>query len=267
MNIQKTERSGMCRLPIRGHFQYGEIFQVIGPEAEQHLSQSLAKDAPGHYVFLLEYVYNDEIPPIRPEQSEMWHRDLWERNRIDHINRVKSSSRKMDEAWVAAQLQDLRFHRGQAIAEEILILMSTFTRHDFFYYKLEKSWFIPFEGSRTPVWGQTHPPSHNLDISKAEFTAHYGDAIPFEETRDHFGRPRDAYIVGSEENQVTLPGNLPSLFDTYFGLIEAKKKLFYPACRLYYQACQIRNESPSVSLLAAVSAIALCVNESETLTP
>jgi len=185
----------------------------------------------------------------------LWHRDVWERSRIGHINRVKSSSKKVNQAWEAAQLQDLRCQRGQAIAEEILVLMSTFTRHDFFYYKLDNSWFIPVEGNRNPVWGQTHPPSHNLDVSKAQFAAHYGDAIPFEKTSEHFGRPRDAYVVGSEANQVALPDNLPGLFDAYFGLIKVKKELFYPACRLYYQACQIRSKSPSVSLLAAVSAI------------
>lgn len=206
---------------------------------------------------ILELQYDPRVWPHRTD--EFWHRDVWERERGEEMNRRGKGTPDQ----VAAQRRiDKQFGRRPAIVEELAILLTILTKHLFFLYGSEQHWFIPLDRSDpspSSVWGQMGYRLPELTASRRDFSIPTTDPAPMVPANNYYKQFRDQLVSG-KDFRIQLPDILDDLLDRYFALAPEKKQPFYAACRLCAQSDELRVRAPSLSLVAAASAIETLVN-------
>ena len=211
----------------------------------------------GDYPLFLELSYDPRIWPDRPD--DFWHRDVWERQRGEKMNRKAPGT--AEQAAMQRQLTDQ--YRGPAIIKELSILLTVLTNHRFFEYDGEQFWFVtrrdPGDPPENAVWGQTLYRPPGLNARTEEFSSPSTDRAPTVPEDRYYKAGRDELVAG-REYQIKLPYILDDLLNVYFGLDAVIKQAFYAACHLWSQSESLRDKAPSLSLIAASSAIETLVD-------
>ena len=71
----------MCGFPLRSWYRYNDIFQLLPAKKEKGNYQD-------HHPLVLELSYD---PAVWPDRTDvLWYRDLWERERFEHKEKVHS---------------------------------------------------------------------------------------------------------------------------------------------------------------------------------
>ena len=264
--MQHYKATLLSFVPLVGWYRYQNLFQLV-PASPNDPRPPYEE---GHYPLQLEVFYDPQVWPER--KSNVWHRDLWEHDRYESIkNRWNNKKIAPQDGYFENIRRNTERDRLPAIIFEVSCLLTLFTNHRIFEYnrKVKQYWFMPIIGSNpeaeenptAPLWGQVGYITSNNgfieEFSNPDCTP--AQMLPVNEY--YAQRWRDAQYVG-QENHFDLPDNLDQLLDAYLSLEDNQKKAFYAACHLYNQALNISWDAPSLSLIAAVSAIeALIKNE------
>ena len=153
--------------------------------------------------------------------------------------------------------------------------MTTLAGYTFFQYDVDQSWYVPIPSSRTnrtPVWGQTFydgvVPQRWWDryldrlrrrapsaVASGEgFSEPDGEPAPSVPGMKREKLEQDTFTL-SEPHRMEFPDDLTPLLDVYFNLNPRRKQAFYAASHLWVQCIALRSKAPSLSLLAAASAV------------
>jgi hypothetical protein len=245
-------------VPLVGWYRYRNLFQLV-PASHKDPRPPYEE---GHYPLQLEVSYDPQVWPER--KSIVWHHDVWEHERYEFIkNKWSNKKNTPADGYYEGIQRNTKRERLPAIIFEVSCLLTLFTNHRIFEYnrKLKQYWFIPITGSRpeaeenptASVWGQLgYMTSNNGSIE--EFSNPGCDHAKMVPMKEYYAQWRDPRCCGPEYH-LDLPDILDQLLDAYLSLENSQQKAFYAACHLYNQALDFYNNAPSLSLIAAVSAI------------
>ena len=270
----------LSHTPLTGWYRYADLFQLIPapPEAPRPPSQM------GDYPLILELRFDPRIPPDR--STDTWHRDQWERDRDNELSKQPGAT----DEWLAAYRRSTEWRRSQALVTELTVLLTTLAVYTFFTYDGDQSWFLPFDPSHagaaeleegqqddkgwlkrsaprhsegadvSPVWGQTfYSAPGAVGAPGGGFSEPVGESAPLVPRGQ---RMQDQWVI-SESHRMELPDHLNALFDLYFTLEHRQKEAFYAASHLWVQCSALKSKAPSLSLVAAASAVETLVRVEE----
>ena len=161
--------------------------------------------------------------------------------------------------------------------------MTTLAGYTFFQYDVDQSWYVPIPSSRTnrtPVWGQTFydgvVPQRWWDryldrlrrrapsaVASGEgFSEPDGEPAPSVPGMKREKLEQDTFTL-SEPHRMEFPDDLTPLLDVYFNLNPRRKQAFYAASHLWVQCSALKSKAPSLSLVAAASAVETLVRVEE----
>lgn len=245
------------KTPLKGYYRFGDIFQ-LAPAPE---SAPRPPDPMADHPLILEFRYDTRIACDREE--DFWHRDVWERKRDQELG---------EDGWTEDQLSMHRSHtessRQWAIVKELTVILSALTNHRFFEYESKGAWIDSrihnpgapeTETTISTIWAYTGYRLPELDWPEEEFLCPISEAVPRVPYGEHYKDLPDAYVVG-QEFEIHIPDALDDFLEIYFALEADTKQAFYAACHLWGQAFDLRSNTPSMSLVASVSAIETLVN-------
>lgn len=257
----------LSRVPLSGCYRYGDVFQLLPAPPPANDPNVIMR----HYPLMLELQYDPRIWTER--EDDLWCSDAWERERDHHLEKVQGTPGQKD-----AYEQISGQHRGSAIRRELRVLLTLLTNHTFIDYSdygESHYWFIPpparasrrslsalwrrrvlrrTDTSPVPVWGQVFYPMPKPIDATDSFSTISGALVQKIAWATYYKMTRDEVRAG-ERPEIEFPDILDDLFEIYFSLEPDKKIAFYAASLLWVQANRLRSEAPSLSLLAAVSAI------------
>ena len=203
----------------------------------------------GDHPLILEVRADLRIPPDR--STDIWHRDQWERDRDEEL-----SPGATDE-WLAAYRQSTQMSRRQALVKELTVLLTTLAGYTFFTYDGDQSWFVPLDPSHAgaaSVWGQNSYSAPGAVAAGERFAEAVGEPAPLVPRTKRGQLGQDAWVI-SEPHRMELPDDLSILLDLYFALEPGRKEAFYAASHLWVQCHSLTSKAPSLSLVAAASAV------------
>lgn len=180
------------------------------------------------------------------------------KDRLKEISNKSGKKLDLESDWGKAYTSSTKMNRQSAIYKEVADLLTLFTNHRFFSYKSEPHrWFVS-NGSdeMNQQWGQ---PCY-LFPTTGKSNGSLSSVESFNEVnktpiKDYHTKIRDAFYVGSKNNEITFPSDIDVLFDKYFNLSEEAKLKYYNSCCLYNQALELKNSHASLSLIALVTSI------------
>ena len=243
----------LSHTPLLGWYRYSDLFQLRPPSPEAPRPPYAMGDHP----LILELRVDLRIPPDR--STDRWHRDQWERDRDEEL-----SPGATDE-WLAAYRQSTQMSRRQALVKELTVLLTTLAGYTFFTYDGDQSWFVPHDPSHAgaaPVWGSTSYGALGGISSGGGLSEAVGEPAPLVPRRTRVQLVQDAWAI-SEPHRIEFPDDLSALLDVYFALESGRKEAFYAASHLWVQCHSLTSKAPSLSLVAAASAVETLVRMDE----
>ncbi len=264
----------LSHTPLTGWYRYADLFQLIPAPLEAPRPPSSI----GHHPLILELRFDPRIPPDR--NTDSWHRDQWERDRDEELSKQPGAT----DEWLAAYRQSTEWSRGQALVKELTVLLTTLAGYTFFTYDGDHSWFLPLDPSHTgaaepedgerddkgrfqpsaprraedtdvsPVWGHTFYSAPGDVATGGGFSEPVSEPAPLVPQNKRGQWIQDAWVI-SEPHRMELPHDLDALLDLYFTLEHRRKEAFYAASHLWVQCNALVSKAPSLSLVAAASAV------------
>ena len=221
---------------VLGYYKYKDIFQIM----------PIPEDAPslgfliGHHPFLMEYSY--EVPDVSETQ---YNPEIPSVALLPMIDREASTSPK----------------------NEVLLLLSTFSRHIVFQYGnsiTNQQWFVklPMNEKDIPtsydsVWGQGAYQSQKVPSRIIEgFSNPSAEPIGVLEINEYYKSELPLqYVVGLTHDSFELPVAIDEYFNIYYSMANHTKLSFLSACMLLRQGIELFSLAPSLAFAACVSAL------------
>ena len=236
MTSKIRQETALADRKVLGAFRYRDRFQMM----------PIPKEAPsidfliGHHPFLVEFAY--DVPDV-----------------------VETSYNP--EIPSHALLPMIDSEASTRPRNEVLLLLSTLSRHHVFQYNSgiqSQQWFIkiPMNATDVPskydsVWGQggyQSPlvPARILD----SFSTVEADLIKAVERNEYFNNELPLqYVAGKTHDEFELPDIMQNYLDIYYTMPAELKGSFLSACTLLRQGVQLFSLAPSLAFAACVSAI------------
>ena len=227
---------------LQGAFRYRDLFQLLPPRPDDPRPPVLA----AAYGLTLEVDYDHRVVPER--NDDVFAHDVAERERVKSM-RKKAAGRpdqEIEESWWDADKESRAMRRGQAVVQEIALLLSVLTNHHFRAAPAAQLWVL--NESKTGVeWRQPGYPSFVPGPTDTlSQVAEQAPTVPHEE---YYARGRGRYV---DRPELEVPESLTESLDRYFALPEPRRLGFARAVRLIGHGSDVLPLSRSLSLAAAV---------------
>ena len=236
MRVRIRQEAALSDRRVTSCFKYRELFQIL----------PLPEDAPsleftfGHHPFLMEFSY------MVPDVSETrYNPEIAPQMLLPMIDREASSKPK----------------------NEVLLLLSTFSRHLVFQYNMtiiNQQWFVKLpmnakdvSASYDSVWGQPGYQSKQLLARVTDaFSTQTAPAMHLIEPNEYFNSELPLqYVAGRTLDEFSLPEAIFEYLDKYYSMTDQAKKAFLSACSLLRQGIQLFILAPSLAFAAYVSSL------------